>query len=156
MKTTVQVSSRRPARSRAFTLAEVAVSLGISVFLIASMITGLMQTAREADWCAYDLAAQNLAQSGIEQFRAASWDPAGLVDNCSQTNFPTVWTNILDVPVVGTNFVYATNQWTITDVGTAAYPLRMVRVDCTWAPKLTSSTIAVYTNTAVSLRAPNQ
>jgi type II secretory pathway pseudopilin PulG len=156
MKTTLPARSHDLADRQAFTLAEVAVSLGISGILITAMVTGLTQTAQQSEWSGCNLAAQNLAQSGIEQYRAAKWDPAASADFCTQAFFPPVTTNILDVPVVGNNFMYATNTWTITDVGTASYPLRMVRVDCTWRFNVLSFGSVIFTNTAATLRAPDQ
>src|SRR5262249_3071255 len=62
-------------RLQAFTLAEVAVALGISALLFSGLILGFTQSSQRAEWSSYDLAAQNLAQQGVEQARAAMWDP---------------------------------------------------------------------------------
>jgi prepilin-type N-terminal cleavage/methylation domain-containing protein len=135
--------SARPAPSnRGFTLTEVVVALGISALLFAGLILGFTQSAQRAEWSAYNLAAQNLAQQGVEQARAANWDPLAPapIDNCTQTNFPPIGTNILDVPVAGT----------------AVYPIKMIRVDCTWRFVKSGVKSQVFTNTAATLRAPNQ
>jgi len=60
------------------------------------------------------------------------WDTLGfpVVDVLVSSNFPPV-TNILDVPISGTNIVYATNITTITTVSLSP-PLKMIRVDCSW------------------------
>jgi len=137
--------------SHAFTLVEVVTALTIMALVFSGIILGFTTSSKRAEWTAYNLAAQNLAQQGIEQARAAKWDPHAVppADNCVQSNFPTVGTNIMDVPITGTNITYATNTWTISTVATNPYPLKMIRVDCTWqfGPR-------VFTNTAATLRAP--
>ncbi len=137
----------------AFTLIEVVISLAIMTLVFSGIILGLTTSSQRAEWASYNLAAQSLAQQGVEQARAATWDPlAGTpVDNCQQSNFPPVTTNVLDVPISGTNITFATNTWTITTVATNPYPLKMIRVDCTW--RFGSKG---FTNTVATLRAPDQ
>jgi len=136
----------------------VALALAILAIVIAGLSLGFVQSSEQAEWSAYNLAAQSLALQGIEQARAANWDPmaATSIDNCTSNNFPVVTTNRLDVPISGTNGVtYATNTWTIINVATNPYPLKMIRVDTTW--RFARSGISrVYTNTVATLRAPNQ
>jgi len=93
-----------------------------------------------------------LASQQLERTRAAKWDTLGfpVVDVLVSSNFPPV-TNILDVPISGTNIVYATNITTITTVSLSP-PLKMIRVDCSW-PFMGRGT---YTNTVFSYRAPDQ
>jgi prepilin-type N-terminal cleavage/methylation domain-containing protein len=142
----------------AFTLVEVTVALAISALLFAGVVLGFVQSAQRAEWSAYNLAAHSLAMQGVEQARAATWDPAAPtpIDNCRPANFPPVGTNMLDVPVAGTNITYATNTWTITTISTNPYPLKMIRVDCTWTFIKSGVRSAVFTNTVATLRAPNQ
>jgi prepilin-type N-terminal cleavage/methylation domain-containing protein len=141
-----------------FTLVEVIVALAISALLFAGVIMGFTQSAQRSEWSAYNLAAQSLAQQGLEQARAANWDPqaATPVDNCKATNFPPVGTNMLDVPVAGGKITYATNTWTILNLSTNPYPLKMIRVDCTWTFIKSGVPSGVFTNTVATLRAPNQ
>lgn len=148
---------RANAGAAAFTLVEVVVALAISTILFAGIILSFTQTAYRAEWSSYSLAAQNLALQGLEQARASAWDPlaASPVDKCVQTNFPTVTTNILDVPVSAGRVTYATNTWTIKTITNAAYPLKMIRVDCTW-PFVRAGKPVVFTNTVATFRAPNQ
>jgi type II secretory pathway pseudopilin PulG len=158
VKTRLQHNQPRP-RVRAFTLVEVVLALALAVLLIAGISMGFIQSARQAEWSAYNFAAQSLALQGIEQARAANWDPqaATPIDNCTSNNFPVVTTNKLDVPTSGTNGVtYATNTWTITMVATNPYPLKMIQVDTTWRFRTGRGTSRVYTNTVATLRAPNQ
>jgi prepilin-type N-terminal cleavage/methylation domain-containing protein len=145
--------------SRAFTLVEVVVAMSIAALVFSGIILGFTTSSQRVEWASYNLAAQNLAQQGLEQARASGWDPQAPtpLDNCTQTNFPPVTTNILDVPITGTNnTTFATNTWTITDVGTSTYPLKMIRVDCSWRYQKVGGRAVVFTNTAVTLRAPNQ
>ena len=149
-----------PSRSsrNAFTLVEVAVALAIATLVFGGIILGFVQSAQRAEWSSYNLAAQSLAMQGVEQARAAAWDPQAPVpvDNCTQTNFPAVGTNILDVPVAGGNSTYATNTWSITNISNNPYPLKMIRVDCTWRFVKSGITSGIFTNTIVTFRAPNQ
>jgi prepilin-type N-terminal cleavage/methylation domain-containing protein len=145
---------------RGFTLVEVVVAMAIAALVFAGVIMGLTQATYRGEWAAYNLAAQNLAQQGIEQARAATWDPQAPtpVDNCAQTNFPPTTNNILDVIIRSTNaMVYGTNTWTIIDIypGTSTYPLKMIRVDCTW-PWLHNGVATVFSNTVITYRAPAQ
>lgn len=157
-------SVRKPSASRflcrGFTLTEVVVAMAIAALVFAGVIVGLTQSTYRGEWAAYNLAAQNLAQQGIEQARAASWDPQAPipVDNCTQTNFLATTNNILDVIIRNTNvMIYGTNTWTITDIypSTNTYPMKMIRVDCTW-PWLHNGVATVFTNTVVTYRAPAQ
>jgi Tfp pilus assembly protein PilV len=155
-----QIRNKYPARrGDGFTLVEVVVSLLIIVLLIGGIGLCFVQSARQAEWSSYSLAAQSLAQQGLEQARAAIWDPQAPtpVDNCTRTNFPSVGTNILDVPINQmTNITYATNFWTIEDVtNNPAYPLKMIKVDCVWAFRVGAFS-RVYTNSVATFRAPNQ
>ncbi len=138
--------------SGAFTLVEVVISLTIMALVFSGIVLGFTTSSKRAEWTAYNLAAQNLAQQGIEQARAAQWDPAATppTDNCVQSNFPAVGTNVMDVPITGTNITYATNMWTISTIATNPYPLKMIRVDCTW-----QFGNRVFTNTVATLRAPD-
>jgi type II secretory pathway pseudopilin PulG len=166
MKVKLEGASKRPpfqhnqpiAKFQAFTLVEVVLALAITAFLIASISLGFIQSSQQAEWSAYNLAAHSLAVQGVEQARAANWDPlaASPIDNCTSNNFPQTTTNVLDIPISGTNVIYATNTWTILNVATNPYPLKMIRVDTTWCFVRSSGYSRVFTNTVATLRAPNQ
>ena len=134
------------------TLVETIIALAIATFVIAGLITGFIQSARQTESSAYVLAAQALASQGLEQSRAAKWDPTAspVVDDLVSSNFPTVVTN-LDVPGSNARLVFGTNVTTITTVSTNPQ-LRMVRVDCSWA----FLGGQVYTNSIYTYRAPDQ
>ena len=118
--------------STGFTLMEVVIALSISAITIGATITGYTLSTRRAEWSAYSLAAHSLAMQRLEQTRAAKWDPAGwpAVDELVSSNFP-VRTEVLDIPISGTNLVYATNLTTIITLSTSP-ALKMIRVDCSW------------------------
>jgi prepilin-type N-terminal cleavage/methylation domain-containing protein len=150
--------SFRPRQScRGFTLPEVVIAMAITTLVFSGVILGLTTGSYRVEWAAYNLAAQNLAQQGVEQARAANWDPLAPtpIDNCTQTNFPPT-TNIMDVLISNTNnIIYGTNTFTITNVYTNNYPLKLIRVDCTW-PWVRNGGSLVFTSTVATYRAPNQ
>jgi hypothetical protein len=116
------------------------------------------------------LAAQSYASQGLEQARSAEWDyvrwpntnygpgtadELGFPPSMGYTNLPPV-VDTLDVPTTGAP-IPITNFVTITDVlvslNPANPPLRQIRSDCVWTYPLSGQ---VCTNTAISLRAPDQ
>lgn len=141
----------RHARKDAFSLAEVAIAMGIASFALMGVIYGYTSSSRRAEWNAYSLAAHSLAMQGIEQMRAAKWDLQAwpMVDELGQTNFLDV--NILDIPISKTNIVYATNFVQVADISSSP-PLKMIRVDCVWM----FVDRGPFTNTVVAYRAPDQ
>lgn len=145
-------SDRSSQAQKAFTLAEQVIALGVSLILISGVVSGFIQTTRQAEWSAYSLAAQSLASQALEQSRAAKWDPRAYpaVDQLVTSNFP-VQVQVLDIPVTRSNIVYATNIVTVTMVSTNP-SLKMIAVQCTW-PFLNRG---IFTNTIVSYRAPDQ
>jgi len=136
--------------TQGFTLAEVVISLAIVALVMGGVLTGYIMTATRAEWSAYSQAAHSVAMQGIEQARAAKWDPQAWpkVDDLGVTNYTQV--EILDVPVAGTP-VYATNFIQVTEVS-ANPPLRQIRADCVW-PFIKRGP---FTNTVITLRAPDQ
>src|SRR5437879_9843717 len=107
--TTVSQLSTGPLRrgclrsQRAFTLAEVAVAMAITAMSMAGVVAGYIFATRQAEWSAFSLAAQALATQRLEQTRAAQWEPRQPLDELVATNFPTVPTNRLAMPISGTN-----------------------------------------------------
>src|SRR2546429_6027365 len=115
---TEMLKQGRARSQRAFTLAEVAVAMAITAMSMAGVVAGYIFATRQAEWSAFSLAAQALATQRLEQTRAARWEPrlSPPLDELVATNFPTVPTNRLDMPISGTNIAYATNYTTITDL----------------------------------------
>lgn len=137
-------------RRSGFTLAEVVISMAILTIVIEGVIYGYVTSARRAEWSAHSLAAQSLALQGMEQARAAKWDPQAWppVDELAPTNYTQAGT--LDIPVSGQP-QYATNYISVAVVS-ANPPLRQIRADCVWE----FMSRGLFTNTAITLRAPDQ
>ncbi len=138
--------------SPGFTLAEVAVSMGMMGLLFGGILHGYVQSLHRAEWAAYNLAANSLAQQRVEQARAAKWDTLAspVVDGLVPANFPPA-VEVLDVPISGNNLILATNFTTIASVSTNP-PVKAIQVDCVWA----YHSGRVYTNTVLTYRAPDQ
>ena len=71
------------------------------------------------------------------------------------TNLYNTWTNVLDLPYSGSNYVYATNFTTVTTETNTAIAnnksfFHMYRVDTVWVWRG-----KLFTNTTASFRAPN-
>ena len=138
---------------KALTLAEVVISLAVLGLAMSGLLVGYIFSANRAEWAAYSLAAQSLAMQRLEQTRAARWDPwdtQGNTDEVVIASFPVV-REILDIPLIGTNKVYATNFTTIKLIS-ANPPCKMIKVDCVWNFMGRRN----YTNTVATYRAPNQ
>jgi hypothetical protein len=136
---------------RSHTLWEVVIAMAIAAVMMAGTIIGYLQSSRRVEWSSYSLAAQSLAIQRLEQTRASQVIPGLNIDQLQPTNFPTITNNILDIPLMGTNYEYATTYTTITTV--SANPMiKMIRVDCAWSFKGKNS----YTNSVVVYRAADQ
>jgi prepilin-type N-terminal cleavage/methylation domain-containing protein len=137
-----------------FTLAEVVVAIAIATLSFGGVISGYVVTADRAQWSAYSLAAQSLALQGVEQARAAKWDPKAwpAVDELGVTNYTEV--DMLDVPVSG-QAVQATNYLSITVVSQDP-PLRQLRADCVWSLPNGRRSRGPFTNTVITYRTADQ
>jgi prepilin-type N-terminal cleavage/methylation domain-containing protein len=147
-------SAHRPQQALGFTLTEVIVAIAIATLSFAGVICGYVQTSDRAQWSAYSLAAQSLALQGVEQARAAKWDPKAwpAVDELGVTNYTQVDT--LDVPVSGQQTL-ATNYISVSLV-TPDPPLRQLRADCVWSLRNGRRSRGPFTNTVVTLRTADQ
>ena len=156
MRVMVTTEIRQPRGfSGAFTLVEVVVALAIMAFVFGGIIFSYIQTSDRAQWSGYALAAQGLAIQQIEQARAAALDPNGYLNEITNIA-PSGTTNYgakLDLPVSGTNVVWATNYVGIKLVTNSLNPVitvYMVRVDTVWplvrngATRYFSNTVACY------------
>ena len=100
---------------------------------------------------AQSLAAQMMALSGLEQCRAAKFDPRGSsVDQLVSSNFPPR-VDILDVGTTASILTYGTNTTTIRTISNDPL-IKMIRVDCTWYYPRRGR----FTNSVFTYRAPNQ
>ena len=152
MTTRPHASRLRPDGRSGMTLVETIVSMLIVAVMISATINGYILSSYRAEWSAYSLAAHSMALQRIEQVRAAKWDTAAspVVDLIIQDNFPKI-TNVLDIPISGSNLVTATVTTIISTVSSNP-PLKMVRVDCVW-PFMSRG---FFSNTVISYRAPDQ
>jgi prepilin-type N-terminal cleavage/methylation domain-containing protein len=136
----------------AFTLLEVLIALAVLGVSLGGILTLYIRSAQRADWSGYSVSAQMMALSGLEQCRAAKYDPNGSppTDALVSTNFPSR-VDILDPGTVNGTNSYGTNTTTILTIATNP-ALKLVRVDCTW----TYPGRGVFTNSVFTYRAPNQ
>ena len=142
-------------RTSGFTLAEVVISVGLAVLTFSGIIYGYAMTSDQAQWSTCSLAAHSMAVQGVEQARAAKWDPQAWppIDELGTTNYSQILP--LDVPVAKGNIMYATNYISVSSVSTVT-PVRQLRADCVWRMLNGSRTRGFFTNTIISLRAPDQ
>jgi prepilin-type N-terminal cleavage/methylation domain-containing protein len=152
---------------RGFTLVEVVVSLGIVTLLFSGILTAYVQSNRKAEWAGYSLAAQAIGIQQIEQARSAVWDfSRNELTNLNllswsynaTTQVGTGYTtNVLDVPISGTNIVIATNFVTVKMLNLTGLPLiqvQMVTVDTVW-PFQSYIGKRVFTNRIASYIGPD-
>ena len=145
-------------RTAGFTLVEVVMSVFIIMLVFAAIITAYTQTSYRAEWTGYSMAAQAAAVQQLEAAKAAVWDPGQtpLKDEISQLTNDTLV--LLDLPVTGTNLVYATNHTTITLVlitnGVYVYSNYLVQVDTRWPFRWKNQTVR-FTNTIADYYAPD-
>ena len=152
---------KKTAKARgAFTLVEVLISLVILGLVMSGLLYGYLQSDRMAEWSSMSLAAQSYASQGVEQARAAQWNSLaypmtygpGNADEWPATNVPTIMPpDTLDIPSSGAS-IYVTNYIWVTTASLNP-PLRQIRCDCVWAAALTGK---LYTNTAITMRGPDQ
>lgn len=147
----MRLQSNKTVGQRAFTLMESIIASSIAAMMFGGIVYGYIQSGRNAEWSAYSFAAQSMAMQRLEQTRACKWDPEStpLVDELVSSNFPTV-VSILDVPMSGSNYIYATNFTTISTISTAPQ-LRMIKVDSVWG----FINGRLYTNSLATFRAPD-
>jgi type II secretory pathway pseudopilin PulG len=147
----VERQGRAIVSAGAFTLVEVVVSVALISVLVSGMLGAYVQSAVRADWAACSLSAEMMAISGMEQCRAAKYDPRGAppTDNLMSTNFISRFA-ILDTGSSST-VTYGTNFTSVSTVDTNSM-VKMLRVDCVWSyPRR-----GLFTNTVVTYRGPNQ
>ena len=136
----------------AFTLMEVVVSLAILGLSLGGILTLYVRSAQRADWSGYSVSAQMMALSGLEQCRAAKFDPHGSppTDALVSSNFPPR-VDVLDPGNANGIASYGTNTITILTIYTNP-PLKLMRAVCTW----TYPGRGVFSNSASVYRAANQ
>jgi type II secretory pathway pseudopilin PulG len=156
-----------------FTLVEVVISIAVTGLVFAGVLNGYVQSARNAEWSGYSLAAQALAVQQIEQGRSAVWDYStgsgrneltnlNLVnlqyDSTTKTATGYSWST-LDLPYSGTNVVRATNYVTIrmlyfNNNANPPVQLQMMQVDTVW-PFTVGTAARYFTNSVATYFAPD-
>ena len=124
------------------------------MLLFAGILTGYLQASYRAEWSGYSLVAQALAVQELETAKAAVWDPQQQIVNDEISQLPTNTVALLDLPVSGTNYVWATVKNTITLKQNGQYSNYMVKVSVTWPFRWKSQTV-YFTNTIVNYYAPD-
>ena len=147
----------------AFTIAEVIVAIAITAVAFSGVIRCYTQCTRRAQWSGYSLAAQAIANKELEQARAAVWDGSAQKNELTNLNLSGWAINsgvvsgytiaTLDLPVNGTNAIYATNFVTVSPIPIGNISVYMVRVDTVWPFKFGGS--RSYTNSVATYYAPD-
>jgi hypothetical protein len=144
------------ARTAAYTLAETVMAVGIVMLVFGAVITAYIQSAFRAQWSGLSLAAQAAGIQQLEAAKAAVWDPlqSPVMDQICQLT--TTTTVLLDLPVTGTNYTYATNYPTVTMIrfGTGGvYSNYFITVNTVWPFRWKNQTV-YFTNTIADYFAP--
>lgn len=159
----------RAGQREGFTLVEVVMSVALLTLLFGGILTAYIQTARQAEWAGYSLAAQAISIHQIEQARSAVWDYSINKNELTNLNL-TAWsynsstkvgtgrtTRVLDIPISGTNIVVATNFVTVKLLnvgGLTNVQVQMISVDTVW-PFLTLRGIKLFTNRTATYFGPD-
>jgi prepilin-type N-terminal cleavage/methylation domain-containing protein len=150
----IQADNSAKKTLKAFTLTEVVIAISIMGLVCAGIISAYIQTTRHVEWSAYSLAAQALSTRELEQARAARWDLHSSPAVDETVTIPTTSATILDLPVSGTNVVWAVNHFSVSNLTVSTTPLvrfKVVRVDTVWP-----FGDRLFTNTTITYRAPDQ
>jgi hypothetical protein len=150
-------------------LVEVVVAVAIIAVVFGGILTAYIQSARQAEWAGYSLAAQSYGIHQIEQARSAVWDYSIGKNELTNLNL-LAWTynattkvgtgyttNILDLPISGTNIVVATNYVTVKTLNLTGFTnvqVQMVTVDTVW-PFLARSGTRYFTNRTATYFGPD-
>ena len=148
----MKVNFRQWGKRAGFTMVEMITAMAIAGITVAGVTSGFMQVFMQGQSSAYSLSGHSQAMRGLEQARAAKWDPMANPakdDLGSDTNWPPD-VQILDLPQQGNNITYATNRVSVRTISTRP-PLRQIKVECTW-----TFMKRVFTNSIVTYRAPDQ
>lgn len=156
----IRARQNTPSRTRAgaraaFSLIEVMIAFAIFGMVSGGILYGYVQANRCAEWSSMSLGAQSYASQGVEQALAAKWDTEAYNEVTADflpapTNYIQIDTN--DVPQSGAPLLL-TNYISITAIYTNGPDLRQIRSDVVWTFPLTHK---LYTNTIITLRAPDQ
>lgn len=133
---------------------EAVISIMLMGVVFGTALLAYTQSSTRAEWSGMSLAAQAMALRQVEQFHAAKWDTQATPPMDQTTNIPSPVISILDLPISGTNVVWATNTCTVTNFTVSTSPLaivKMITVNTTWR-----FNGVLFTNSVVDYRAPDQ
>jgi type II secretory pathway pseudopilin PulG len=143
----------------AFTLMEVLIGFIIFGLVTSAMIYGYVQANRLAEWSSQSLAAMSYASQGMEQLRSAQWcaeEDGETTTDVLGNNTNIIQVDTLDIPTSG-DPIYVTNYMSATrytnSLGLTSPPMKLLVSRVVWSFRLTGQ---LFTNTIVSLRAPDQ
>jgi len=150
----MQLNPAKRTRSQSgFTLVESMMSIIIITMLFSTIILGYTQAANRAQWSGYSLAAQAQSTMQLEEFRSVLWDTQATPIVDDTTNIPATLVLPLDLPISGTNVVYATNTATVYPITYGTTEIKMIVINTTWSLPYNGQH---FTNTIMAYRAPNQ
>jgi hypothetical protein len=141
-------------RTAAFTLVEVVMCTLIIMLVFGAIIGGHIQTSYRAEWTGLSLAAQAAGVQQLESAKCAIWDTQQIPVQDEINKLPRVTSTLLDLPVSGTNTIYATNYVTVTLKQNGVYSNYCVQVDTVWPFRWKTQT-KYYTNTIMAYYAPD-
>jgi len=144
-------------RTPGFTLVEVVVCIAITALMFMGIITAYIHGTYKAEWSGYSLAAQAMAIQQLEQAKSAVWDNTLIPAKIELTNLVTMTYDKLDLPISGTNYVFATNFTTVSLITLSTNPtisVYMVKVDTVW-PFMWKGIRQLHTNTIANYYAPD-
>ena len=128
----------------------------ISIMIMGLVFSGVLlaytRGSQRAEFSGLSLAAQAMCTRQMEQFRVPIWDTQSVPITDYTGNIPTNTVSILDIPISGTNVVWATNRFSITTwTNSGPSYLKMIVSQTTWMWNG-----QVFTNMLVDYRAPDQ
>jgi Tfp pilus assembly protein PilE len=150
MKINLPQRGWRPARLRAFTLAEVVMAAAIAAVVCTAVVQCYMIGSRRSQYASCSFAANLQAMKKIEQVIFANWIPSYGTTNIFNPALTNTDLENLEMPVAITNVITCTNYTTVRQISTNP-PYLMIRVDCVWG----FNGLGTYTNTVAVMRGPN-
>jgi hypothetical protein len=150
----MQTQLNKSSGNSAFTIAEMVVCFAIMALVIGGMLTAYSNAALFTERAGYQMAAQCLAVQQMEHVRAALWDSQATPPVDNTTNLPAMTISLLELPIAGTNAIYATNQLTVTTLTNSVNPpvlVKMITVYTTWPWNNT-----VMSNVMICYRSPDE
>jgi len=150
----MQIKLKKSPGTAAFTMAEMIVCFAIVALTMGGVITAYTNSALFSTRAGYQLAAQAQAVQVLERARAATWDTQTFPILDQTTNLPGTNISIMELPITGTNVVYATNILNVTTIVVSANPpvtVKMIQVNTFWPWNG-----IVFSNVIVAYRSPDQ